>query len=264
MTEEEVLMANQLCVAVVPAPAELSLFTAMTMIVIGIIASSGNLGVVTTILKDPLNELHTPFNYLLLNLALSDLLLGAAGMPFGVALHIEEYFKKMEYDMKLVQTFHMTVLISATASLLSLIALSIERLIAITYTSSHRSVFTFQRCLLLCAGIWLFSVSIPNLYFATDYIGYIMFFMHVAIALALVIIVIVQYRIKVFLRIHTKKNYKRHVSICATSISNSIRRERITLPKEDIENVHMCPRILRGYIHSSSDNDIHPPFLHQL
>jgi len=212
-------MSPRLCFTVVPAPPELSLFTAIIKIVIGVVATAGNLSVVVTIIKDPLKELHTPFNYFLLNLALSDLLLGAVSMPVGTVASFQEYLMTMNFDIELFQTMHMTVLISGSASLLSLIALSIERLVAITYSSKHRSIFTFPRCIMVSVGIWIFSVSIPNLYFAWNYIGYVMFFMHAAIFLALIIIAAVQHRIKVFLK---ARSHQMIEAISATAPQPSI------------------------------------------
>ena len=104
------------CFPDVHAPSELSLFTAICMVFLTLVTVAGNASVVVTIAKDPLNKLHTPFNYFLLNLALSDLLLGFITMPVGVLFHIEEYNNIL--DLNVARTLHMSLFISGTASLL--------------------------------------------------------------------------------------------------------------------------------------------------
>ena len=136
-----------------PPPKELSVFTAVIMAVLSVVATSGNLAVVVTIIKDPLSKVRNPFNYLLLNLALSDLLLGAVTMPVGVVVHVQEYCDVVSVGM--VKTLHMTIFISGTASLLSLIAMYIDRLIAITYSRKYAVVFTLKHCVLICTGMYV-------------------------------------------------------------------------------------------------------------
>ena len=184
-----------------PPPSELSFFTAVTLAVISLVATSGNLSVAITIVKDPLSKLHNPFNYFLLSLAVSDLFLGIVSMPLGCASLVQEYLK---VEKTLSEAFHMTLFMSGTASLLSLIALSIDRLIAVMYATKYRSTLSGQRCAGICTGIWIFSISFPFLYFAWDYIGYLMFFTHSAIFVALLIIVATQIQTRRLLRKQSK------------------------------------------------------------
>ena len=186
-----------------PPPKELSVFTAVIMAVLSVVAVGGNAAVVATIWKDPLSKLRNPFNHLLLNLALSDLLLGAVSMPVGVVAHVQEY--REELSVGVAKTLHMTIFISGTASLLSLIAMSIDRLVAITCSTKYTRLFTLRRCAVISVGIWVFSCSFPFLYFAWDYIGYMMFFTHSAIFVALLILIVVQVRIRSYLRAHSNQ-----------------------------------------------------------
>ena len=235
-------MSSRVCFTVVPAPSELSLFTAIVMIAIAFLATTGNLIVVLTIIIDPMKQLHTPFNYFLLNLALSDLLLGALSMPVGAVAHFQEYFAganfKEKVDMKLFICMHVSVLISGTAGLLSLVSLSVDRLVAVTYPLKHKIIFTFRRCILICVCTWIFSILFPFLYFAWNYIGYVMFFMHAAIFVAFLIIVAVQYRITLFVKTHNRE------MIDAVSESAS----RTTVERMEMRNIIFQHKISRTYM----------------
>ena len=185
-----------------PPPPELSVFSAVAMAVVALVATCGNLSVVITIIKDPLKKLHNPFNYFLLSLALSDFLLGSVTMPLGVATLVQEYLKQ---EKTLSKALHMTMFMSGTASLLSLIALSIDRYAAVKYSSKYRQMFTGRRCAIICSCLWIFSFSFPFLYFAWDYIGYMMFFSHSAIFVALLTMFVTQQRTKKFLQQKNKE-----------------------------------------------------------
>merc|ERR1712013_257277 len=180
-----------------PPPQALSLFTAVSLALISVIATTGNVGIVLIILKDPLKKLHNSFHYFLLNLALSDLLLAIVTMPIGVASLVQEYLK---HEKVLTKAFHVTLFMSGTASLLSLIALSVDRYIAVKHHIKYKRLLTGYRCTVVCVCIWVFSFSFPFLYFAWDYIGYLMFFAHSAIFVALVILIGTLCRAKMYLR----------------------------------------------------------------
>ena len=138
------------------------LFTCVVSAVLAIVAIIGNTSIVAAVIKDPLKKLHTPFNYFLVNLAVSDLIIGVITMPVSTYLHYTEYMDSLE--IVVVKTLHMSYFISATSSLLSLIALSLDRLIAITYATKYRKYMRFRRCLLVSAVIWIISLSIPFIY----------------------------------------------------------------------------------------------------
>ena len=111
--KEEILVMA--CFPDVPAPEELSLFTCINCVIIAFCAVVGNTFVITTIIKEPLSKLHTPFNFLLINLALSDFILGVIAAPVGVYMHYEAYIG--EIPKHVVKLRHMSVFISGTASI---------------------------------------------------------------------------------------------------------------------------------------------------
>ena len=190
------------CFPQVRAPEELSLFTCVVSAVLAIVTIIGNTSIVAAVIKDPLKKLHTPFNYFLVNLAVSDLIIGVITMPISTYVHYTEYTDTLE--MVWVKTLHMSYFISATSSLLSLIALSLDRLIAITYAINYKRYMRFRRCLLVSVGIWIISLSIPFIYFEWNYIGYLMLFAHSAIIVGLAIMAVVHARVTKYIKAQSK------------------------------------------------------------
>lgn len=75
------------CKAVAP-PLELSITTSVITILLTIITVPGNLFICVAMARDPNKELRTSFNYLLLNIAVSDLIIGTVTDPLVVYFHI--------------------------------------------------------------------------------------------------------------------------------------------------------------------------------
>ena len=72
----------------VQAPFGLSITTAVIVSLLTIVTAPGNLLICIAILKDPNKELKTAFNYLLLNVAISDLIVGLITDPIFVHFHV--------------------------------------------------------------------------------------------------------------------------------------------------------------------------------
>ena len=109
-----------------------------------------------------------------------------------------------------------------TASLLCLIALSVDRYIAIKHHIKYKRLLTGYRCTVVCVCIWIFSLSFPFLYFAWDYTGYLMFFAHSAIFVALVILIGTQIQAKIFLRKrHTAENTENSENVPGASAKST-------------------------------------------
>jgi len=57
---------------------------------ISVFAIVGNSLIIVLVIKDPLNKLRSPFNYFLVNLAVSDLIIGVVTMPISFYVHYED------------------------------------------------------------------------------------------------------------------------------------------------------------------------------
>ena len=175
------------------APSALSYFTATVSAVLSPITIAGNLAVCIAVLKDPYGKLRTPFMYFLVNLSLSDLVVGAITMPTSVATHTMEVVgtkKKVHVDLILITYF-----ISANASLFSLAILCVDRYCAVAHPHKYRRNAKFKYCLIASAIIWTISLSLPLLYFVTGYIPYLMIFAHTGVVGALFILIFSYFKI---------------------------------------------------------------------
>ena len=72
------------------APYHLSVATFTISAVISVISIVSNVIVMVVFIRDPLKKLHTPFNYFLINLSASDLVIGFVVMPISIATHYKE------------------------------------------------------------------------------------------------------------------------------------------------------------------------------
>lgn len=186
------IMADSPCYKVI-APVELSYFTASVSGIFSLITICGNLAVCLAVYKDPFHNLRTPFMYFLVNLSLSDLVVGCITMPTSVATHTMEAIgtkKKVHVQLILITYF-----ISATASLLSLAALCVDRYFAVANPLMYRRNMKFKRCILGSVVIWVVSLGLPMLYFVTGYIPYLMIFAHTGVVVALAILVFTYFKI---------------------------------------------------------------------
>ena len=73
------------------APFELSVTTATISTILCVITVPGNVLICLAIVKDPNKELRSAFNYLVLNLALADLITGICTEPVFVVFHVRSF-----------------------------------------------------------------------------------------------------------------------------------------------------------------------------
>ena len=121
------------------APREVSLTTLSIAAVFSIVTVPGNLLIILSVLLDPNKNLRrTPYILLILNLAITDLIVGAMVEPLSMYTHWNEaHGLSISYSWLPQFVYFMC----CTASLLSLCILTIDRYLAITspmwYRASH-------------------------------------------------------------------------------------------------------------------------------
>ena len=81
--------------AAVPVPGYLPVFTATVSGLLSLVAVPCNIFVCLTIVKSPpqFKSLRTPFTYFILNLAATDLLIGAATEPVSCCVYTQAFTK---------------------------------------------------------------------------------------------------------------------------------------------------------------------------
>ena len=141
----------------VSAPYALSLFTCIMSIVLGILIIPCNFIIITTVVMDPTHRLRNPFNYFLVNLALSDFLLGVLTMPLCFYVMYSEVNGIVRLDW--LRALHLSYFVSATTSLLTIIVLSLDRYVCIMYPSKYTRWLNKRRCISLSLLMWFISVS---------------------------------------------------------------------------------------------------------
>lgn len=186
------------CFPDVWAPISLSYFTATASLLLSILIFLGNSLIILAVVIDPWHKLRTPFSYFLVNLAVSDLVVGSIALPTAFVAHLSEAKGHVpEYQVKLI---HLTYFISTTASVLSLAALCLDRYVAIRWPIRYRKSLRLSRCLVISALIWIFSASITMLYLKVGYIDYLMVFVHASIIITFAILVLTYRQVYKILR----------------------------------------------------------------
>ena len=107
----------------------LSYFTASFPVFLIILPIPGNFLVCLAIIKDPFRNLKTPFNYFLLSLASTNLVVGTIMDSVSVAFRISKGLQLNIVDIKIL---HILYFILCTASILILMAHTVERYVAVS------------------------------------------------------------------------------------------------------------------------------------
>ena len=168
------------------APTELSYLTTSLSMLFTLTSIPGNVLIILAVVLDPNKNLRTPFNWLVVNLATADLIVGTTTNPISVYVHMKEGLTQ-KLTVPEIQTLHMSYFISCTASVLSLSSLAVERYLAVRKPSTYRTNVTNKRIMLTIAGVWLISLSVPFVYFEVGYITYAFIFANTAVAVAIAI-----------------------------------------------------------------------------
>ncbi|XP_066912232.1 5-hydroxytryptamine receptor 2C-like [Clytia hemisphaerica] len=208
--------AEMMCFGEVWAPKELSLFTCVTSFVISLIASIGNGIIIFAVIKDPFNKLHTPFNYFLVNLAVADMIVGCVSMPISVYIHYMEYTGVM--TAVLGDLLHISSLVSNMASELSIVALAVDRYLAVSDAIKYRTKVSWTRCIIATVTIWVVSLSVPFLRLTLGYIQYLTIFVSSAILVGSITLVTLYFKVI--------KVLKKQSAILSQHLDNSKRSKR--------------------------------------
>lgn len=142
-------------------------FEVVTPLII-LVGLAGNIIVCSLIIKN--KKMRTPFNYLLFNLAVSDLLCSILGGLFYVGQMRYRYFSDANLvpsDFEGIACKIVTVSIGVTTnnSVLTLAAISTDRFYAIVHPWRHKQATTTRKIRILLAFIWLVAAitSLPML-----------------------------------------------------------------------------------------------------
>ena len=207
------------CFPGVRPPEDLSLFTSIMSLVLCLVVTIGNSLVLLAVLVDPLKKLRTPFSYFLVNLTISDLISGVITLPLAFVVHNNERRGKTNIEEQF-KAFHVSFYLSATVSVLSLGALSLDRFVAIRWPIHYRTSLSLKRCFCISVLIWVLSICISLVYLKTGLIEYLMVFVHIAVATTFVLMVVTYRQVYQTLRNRAKQLRAMQMSEEFTSVKN--------------------------------------------
>ena len=214
--------------AAVPVPGYLPVFTATVSGLLSLVAVPCNIFVCLTIMKSSpqFKSLRTPFTYFILNLAATDLLIGAATEPVSVVYHFMEACSVT--SLKLIKILHVLYFLPCTVSVFSILALTLERCFAISKPLKYRQSVNNSRVLFASGIIWLLSAIFLAPYFYLGYRTFAFFFANSVILLTICVSVTAYLKIIKTIR-HRKKFRKESLQgLCIANRKATIFEEKLT------------------------------------
>lgn len=208
------------------APTYLSLFTATMSGLFSLVTVPCNILACFTIMKSSsqFKNLRTPFTHFIFNLAMTDLLVGALTEPLSIAYHVTEVSSVS--SSPLVKILHAVYFLPCTVSVLSMLALTLERCYAISKPFEYRRRVKGSRVVLAAGIIWLLSPVFLAPYFVMGYRAFSFLFANVIILLTFCIVVYAYLRIIRTIQQGKKFRKESLQSLCTT------RNQKATLLQE--------------------------------
>ncbi|CAF0980783.1 unnamed protein product [Adineta steineri] len=126
----------------------------------------GNTLVLSALFLD--KRLHTPSFFLIANMAIADLLLGIAVLPFSSVLELLN--DHWIFGQSFCSTWLALDVLCCTASIIALMAVSIDRYIGVTRPLNYSTIMTTRRTIYLIIIVWTVSIltSVVPLFGLTD------------------------------------------------------------------------------------------------
>ena len=187
------------------APLSTSVTTASVSAILCLVTFPGNFLICWAIIKDPNRELKSPFNYLILNLAIADFFIGIVTEPVFVWYHAAE---AMHYQvLGLRWLVYMSYFMSSTASILSIAALATDRYMAVTSTTTRK--LSSSKAIAASVAIWVISVGLSFLYFATGF--YTLAFIYANTAIIITLVLLLFYFVRIVRRLNSHEKHMKTV-----------------------------------------------------
>ena len=100
-------------------------------------------------------------------------------MPVSTVFHYME--AKRSINRTLIYILHLTYFVSASASLFSIAAMTIDRYYALMSLSSKRRKLTRRNCILISVLTWVLAIGLSGFYFILGYISLLMVLIHISL-----------------------------------------------------------------------------------
>ena len=132
-------------------------YWALLLIILPVLAVFGNILVIVSVYKE--KSLQSVTNYFIVSLAFADLLVAAVVMPFALYFLVNVDWNLSETVCDFWIAFDVTL---STASILNLVAISIDRFIAVTRPIKYATYKSNNRVKWTIAIVWIISVAIGS------------------------------------------------------------------------------------------------------
>ena len=210
----------------VPPPISLSFFTATISIVLFFFTVPTNFLICWAVYKGPHELLRSGFNYLVVNLAFADLVVGLVVLTISTYVHLLEGLTNHP-NLPVLPVGHVSYFICCTASTFSLTAMAIDRYIAVAHPVVYRNKINSRGAVAVSICIWFVSICLPlAVYFQIGFIKYAFVFANTAIVATLLIFFFS------YITIYRKLHAQFHMSSQLQSGMNSHSAQRRALEHE--------------------------------
>ena len=139
------------------------IFLSALIIFLSITAFLGNTLIIVALHKE--SSLHPPSKLLYRNLATTDLCVGIIVVPLAVTYWISVVNEQWNICRYALDSGYITGYILCSVSLLTLTAISVDRLLALLLGLRYRQVVTLKRTYLAVAVFWVVSIVGTTMYF---------------------------------------------------------------------------------------------------
>ena len=103
-------------------------------------------------------SLHPPSKLLFRNLAITDLFVGITAEPLYVVYLMSEGRERWDVCFYVLVSFATASYILCSVSFLTMTAISVDRLLALSLRLRYRQVVTFKRTCITLIGLWIYSI----------------------------------------------------------------------------------------------------------
>lgn len=110
-------------------------------------------------------RLRRPTNYLIVSLAVSDLLVGLLSLPFRISQTINGEAWPDDLGKAGCQFWIWIDMICSGASILNLVAISFDRLLAVKWPLTYQENMTTRRAFLMISFVWVYALIVGSLSF---------------------------------------------------------------------------------------------------
>ena len=159
---EEVCLNSENSLTLTVTTAVISLILSLTSIV-------GNVLIFLAVVLDPNKNLRRPFSWLIVNLAVADLLFGALVDPITAIYHLKLCLGKKPRSDELI-ILNTSFFSSSTASALTIASLAFERYLSVRKPNTYRNTVTNKRIIFTVVPIWLISFASLIMYLKHGYV----------------------------------------------------------------------------------------------